>query len=75
MSGSVYVIYVRVARGLGEFSPEIISSIAQSEELAKLICRDMRNNGYRARYQSVQFWEDNSLEFWLKRCATQQSSM
>lgn len=71
MSSGVFIIYIRLGVGLREY----ISSVAQCEELAQLICQDMRNHGFSARYQWEPFWGKDSLDYWLKKCGTQQSSM
>lgn len=74
MSGVCFAIWVQVPDGEGGHLPEVLSSIADSERLAKIICDYKTRHGFIARYSFEVMWtEETSLKFWEDQlCATQQ---
>lgn len=75
MRGSCYIIYVQCPDGSGGYYPEVLSSVADSERLAKAICDYKNRDGWKARYQAELLWNDEiSFEFWREQlCDTQRS--
>ena len=73
MNGSCYIIYVQIPDGEGGYCPEVLSSVADSERLAKAICEYKIRKGFIARYVSEIMWtEETSLKFWEGQlCDTQ----
>lgn len=74
MRGVCFVIYVQCSDGSGGHYPEVLSSVADSERLAKAICDYKNRHGFIARYHAELLWNDSvSFEFWNKQlCDTQQ---
>lgn len=75
MRGVCFVIYVQAPDGSGGHYPEVLSSVADSERLAKVICDYKNHQDFIARYQPELVWNDEiSFEFWEKQlCDIQQS--
>lgn len=72
MKNTCYLVYTQIPDPTGGYYPEVLSSVAASEELARLICKDKENNGQKARWQTGIFWDDETIEFWVqKACDTQ----
>ena len=73
MNGSCYIIYVQIPDGEGCYYPEVVSSVADSERLAKAICDYNNRKGFIARYSTELFWNDDiSFKFWEEQlCDTQ----
>lgn len=65
MRGFCFVIYVQAPDGSGGHYPEVLSSVADCERLAKAICEYKIRKGYKARYVSEIMWTKRlSLKFW-----------
>lgn len=75
MRGFCFVIYVQVPDGSGGHYPEVVSSVADSERLAKAICDYKNREGFIARYNTELLWNDDiSFKFWEEQlCGIQQS--
>lgn len=72
MSSSCYLIYVQTPDGKGGHYPEVLSSVAETEELARIICKEWEMRGYLTRWQWVMYWGKETTEFWIQQlCDTQ----
>ena len=75
MRGFCFIIYVQAPDGSGGHYPEVVSSVADSERLAKAICDYKNREGFIARYNTELLWNDDiSFKFWEEQlCGIQQS--
>lgn len=74
MKGSCFVIYVRMPDGDGGHFPEVLSSVAETEDLARTICEEKRLQGILARWEIAIYWDKDTEKFWASElCDTLQS--